>query len=312
MALDTNDKTPKEFRIINESFIEKFKKILRRYLYPIYLSTMKGFINKKFGHLKKIGVGEIFLGYRGTDYEALRKRVNRIKTIKHSTILIIGVGTGRDLESWLQYEPKKIIAVDYFNYTRAWKLRKEYFNKKYKTEIIFLQADITDLKKIENKSIDIVGSDAVFEHVKRFDEAIEELTRVLKKNGILYANFGPLWHSWGGDHISGTDNFINAYNHLRLNKKNYSDYLETFGEYSFHEQDGRTWIKNDMFSYLKPKEYLDIIEKNGLIRKYTSCVIDKRTLKYQNLHPNTYNELVSKFGENNLLITGMTIIYANQ
>ena len=312
MVLDKNDKTPKDFRITNNDINQKLKNILRRYSYPIYLGLKRYFINRKFGYLKKIGISEIFLGYRGTDYEALRKKVNRIKEIKNSTILLIGIGTGRDLESWLEYKPKKIIAVDYFNYSRAWKMREEQFRHEYETEIQFFQADVTELKLIQDNSIDIVGSDAVFEHINKFSEAIQELTRVLNTNGILYSNFGPLWHAWGGDHISGTDDFKNAYNHLRLNKKNYKEYLDSFGKFSHNEHDGRTWIKNNLFSYLKPREYLAILEENKLVRKYTSCVIDSRTLKYKAMYPEVYRRLADKFGEETLLITGMTIVYAKK
>ena len=312
MTLDKNDKTPKDFKILNDNIIEKLKKILRRYSYPIFLGARKYFINRKFGYLKKIGITEIFIGYRGTDYQALRKKTARFKKIKNSTILIIGIGTGRDLESWLEYEPKKIIAVDYFNYSRAWEMRKEQFKKKYKTEIKFLQADVTDLRPIKDNSIDVIGSDAVFEHINKFSEAVRELTRVLNANGILYANFGPLWYSWGGDHISGTDDFKNAYNHIRLNEKDYKAYLDSFGEFSHNEHDGRTWIKNNLFSYLKPKEYLAILEENKLVRKYTSCVIDIRSLEYRAKYPEIFFNLAKNFGEDTLLITGMTIIYAKK
>lgn len=312
MMLDKNDKTPKDFRIFNDGIIEKLKIFLRSYLYPTFLIIRRNFIDRKFGYLKEIGITEIFLGYRGTDYQALRKKVNQIKAIKNSTVLIIGIGTGRDLESWLKYEPKKIIAVDYFNYSRAWKMRKEQFKNKYKTEINFLQADVTDLKLIQDNSIDIIGSDAVFEHINKFSEAIQELTRVLNTNGILYSNFGPLWHAWGGDHISGTDDFKNAYNHIRLNEKDYQEYLDSFGEFSHSEHDGRTWIKNNLFSYLKPKEYLAILDRNKLIRKYTSCVIDSRSLKYRAMYPDVFSVLARKFEENTLLISGMTIIYAKK
>ena len=65
--LDKNDKTPKDFTIFNDGIIEKLKIFLRRYLYPTFLIIRKNFIDRKFGYLKKIGITEIFLGYRGTD-----------------------------------------------------------------------------------------------------------------------------------------------------------------------------------------------------------------------------------------------------
>lgn len=313
MNLPQGDKTPKDFVINNDvSFKEECKKVIRKYVYPVYNSIRNKSIEKEFSFIKQTGINNLFLGQRGTDYEALRERVDKIKNIKDSVVLIIGIGTGRDLESWLKYNPKKIIAIDYFSYDKAWKMRIEQYKNGYNTEIQFLQADIVNLKSIENDSIDIVGSDAVFEHINKFSDAIKELKRVLVPDGILYANFGPLWYSWGGDHISGTENTENAYNHIRLDKDNYYKYLDTFGEFTHSEHDGRTWIKNNLFSYLKPKEYLDIIESHGLNKLFTSCVIDEKAIDYKKQYPEIYNELVLKFGEENLLISGITIIYVKK
>jgi ubiquinone/menaquinone biosynthesis C-methylase UbiE len=308
MSLPKGDKTPADFKIEKEDKKEEFKKIVRQYLYPVYLKIKKNLIEKRFSFVKDIGFNELFLGQKGNDYEAHRKRVNNLKNIHDSTVLIIGIGTGKDLESWLKYNPKKIIAVDYFNYEKSWSVRKEQYKNIYNTEIEFLQSDIIDMKKIASDSIDIIGSDAVFEHINRFEDAIVEMKRVLKKEGVLYANFGPLWNSFGGDHMSGSDDFKNGYNHIRLNKEKYNEYLETFGEFTHSEHDGRTWINNNLFSYLKASEYLNILEKH-LDKIYCSAIVDEKSLKYKEVFPTYFNQLTTKHGEENLLISGMTIIY---
>ena len=79
----------------------------------------------------------------------------------------------------MQYEPKTIIAIDYFNYSRAWEVSKEYYKKKQKIE--FLQSDIINLKTLKDNSIDIIGSDAVFEHINEFRKAVEELKKGFKE-----------------------------------------------------------------------------------------------------------------------------------
>jgi ubiquinone/menaquinone biosynthesis C-methylase UbiE len=311
MSLPMGDKTPINFVIKKDNIKEQLKKIVRKFLYPPYLSIKSKSIEKRFSHVKNMGMNEIFLGQRGNDYDAHRRRINTFRAVKNSTVLIIGIGTGKDLESWLKYKPKKIIAIDYFDYTKAWKMRIKQYETKFNTQIEFLQADIIDLKTIENDSIDIVGSDAVFEHINQFSKAIIELKRVLNKGGILYSNFGPLWYSWGGDHISGSDDFINGYNHIRLDKNEYNKYLDSFGEFTHSEHDGRTWIKNNLFSYLKPQEYLAVLESQCLEKLYTSCIVDEKSLKYKKLHYDVYVDLVNKFEEKNLMVSGMTIIYSN-
>ena len=196
--LPIGDHTPIDFSIEKDGNEEKLKKVVRKWLYPIYLYFKNNRVARTYGFVKNIGVDEVFLGQRGTDYAALRRKVDKVKEIKGSTILIIGIGTGRDLESWLNYKPKKIIAVDYFNYAKAWEMRINQYKNLYDTKIEFLQADITDLNSLKDNSIDIIGSDAVFEHVNQFQKAISELKRVMFDSGVLYANFGPLWYCWVG------------------------------------------------------------------------------------------------------------------
>ena len=54
------------------------------------------------------------------------------------------------------------------------------------------------------------------------------------------------------------------YNHIAMEKEDYNNFIDTFGEFIHNEGEGRTWIYNDLFSYLKPKEYLDELTQNGI------------------------------------------------
>ncbi len=308
MSLDKEDKTPKDFCIKEETVKEKIKKPFRKYIYPILSKYREINLEKRYKLKNKLGIDRIFADQRGNDYETHRNRINKYKNIKGSTVLIIGIGTGRDLESWLKYNPKKIIAIDYFNYQKAWNMRIEYFKNQYDTKIEFIQTDILNMGMIKNNSIDIIGSDAVFEHINKFDEAMVELYRVLNKNGILYANFGPLWYSWGGDHISGRNNLANGYNHIKLSKDDYNKYLDGFGEYDHAEDDGRTWIRNNLFSYLKPMEYIKKIKDVGFDKIYYSVILEQRAISFEKEYKDEFKKLKEKFGLENLIITGMTII----
>lgn len=312
MNLPIGDKTPLNFSIETIPLKEKAKRIIRQYFYPYIVRKESIKTENQFPSIKDIGFDELFLGQRGNDYEAHRRRINRFKSIKDTTVLIVGIGTGKDLESWLKFKPKKIIAVDYFEYGTAWKIRKEYYQKRYDTSIEFLQADIINLQLIGDESIDIIGSDAVLEHINPMREALHELYRILKKDGLLYSNFGPLWYSWGGDHISGADDFINGYNHIRLPKDEYNKYLENFGDFEHSEHDGRTWILNNLFSYLKPQEYLTQLENAKFQKLYVSSIIDPKAIRYKNEFPDIFSHLSRQYGEENLCISGMTILYVKK
>lgn len=309
MNLDATDKTPNFFCIKEELVTEKIKKTFRRFIYPVLTKFRQRNLERNYKLKSILGVDTILADQRGNDYEAHRRRVNEYKNIKDSVVLIIGIGTGRDLESWLKYHPKKIIAVDYFNYKKAWEMRVDYYHNKYNTKIEFIQADILDMNMIESNSIDIIGSDAVFEHINKFDDALIELHRVLEKDGVLYATYGPLWCSWGGDHISGRNNIADGYNHIRLSKSDYEEYLASFGSFNHQEDDGRTWINNNLFSYLKPFEYLKKLEDSGFYKVYNSVILEKRAIEFKSKYSAEFKEMEDEFGSENLIITGMTIVY---
>ena len=293
------------------SSLELFKDFIRRYFYPIINFFNHCIAIRSYPFLKKFNADLILLSQRGNDYQRHRRRLNSIKKIKGSTVLIVGVGTGRDIESWVEYKPKKIIAIDIINYKKVWDYWKEYYKKSHNLEIQFLQKSITDLSFLNSNSIDIISSDAVFEHIKEFDVSIKELYRVLKKKGFLYSTFGPLWYSWGGDHVSGTDNINNGYNHLILSSNEYKTYLNSFGDYNHDPDDGRTWIYNDLFSYLKPKDYLNKIESQMFKKHFIQLIIDKRSFVYRK-NNYKFKDLSNSFGIENLIISGMSIIYEKQ
>jgi ubiquinone/menaquinone biosynthesis C-methylase UbiE len=180
--------------------------------------------------------------------------------------------------------------------------------KKYKTEIEFTQLDINNLYSIKDESIDIIGSDAVFEHLRHFKQSLQEVYRIMKQDSILYATYGPLWYSWGGDHISGVKGLKNGYQHLLLDKRDYEESLDDLGKFLHSENDGRTWIKNDLFSYLKPKEYLVQLEEVGFRLNYSSAIIDPRAIEFKKRFPHKYKILRKDCNFSDLAISGMTIL----
>lgn len=285
-----------------------FKQIIRRYCYPFYNLLTNIVLSRKFkdSDLKP----DLWLwGQRGNDYERHRRRVNKYIPLKNKKILIAGCGTAKDIETWVTYCPKAIIGVDWFSYAAAWKLWITHFKitAPY-TKIQFMQADLAKISQVENDSIDVVGSDAVFEHLKNLQGVLNEFYRILVPGGILYATFGPLWNGYGGDHVSGYDHFLSGYNHLILPDHEYRQYLLDMGEQTHSEDDGRTWIEHDLFSRLKALDYLRLIEAAGFRRIFVSAIVDPRAVACIR-DPDFNRSKVSNLDEIDLLISGMTIIY---
>jgi SAM-dependent methyltransferase len=303
------DRTPVDWSIPKNTFSEQIKKPLRRLLYPIYLKMINPFLEKRYAPLSDLNcqVDQWYWGHRGIEYELLRLKLHRLYRIKGSSVLIAGCGTSRDIPTWIPYQPSSIIGVDYFNYKRAWvSVTKKYAHK---TKLSFMQADITKLIHFDNGTFDIIGSDAVFEHLKDLPSVLNEFFRILKPNGVVYATFGPLWYSWGGDHISGYDDIASGYNHLLLEREAHKDYLDKAGEFSHSEHDGRTWITNDLFSYLRPNEYMNELNKAGFEKLFLGIILEPRAVQCLADNPTLRTKLLEKNNEFNLIVTGMIIIF---
>ncbi len=64
----------------------------------------------------------------------------------------------------------------------------------------------------EDNHFDYLFSCNAFQHIQCFDAALNEMLRVLKPGGVLYANFGPIWSSPDGSHIENVFYKDKAYN----------------------------------------------------------------------------------------------------
>lgn len=307
--LTADDHTPDGFSPSYPTLVERLKSPFRRFIYPLLNHFSTWWLSRQYDD-EGIWPDSWLWGQRGNDYSRHRRRINQLLPIGGSRILIAGCGTGRDVLSWLSYSPLRVTGIDIFRYDRAWTvLEKEVENKYPETQIQFGQGNLSKLSMIEDGSIDIVGSDAVFEHVQNLPEILKEMKRILRPGGLLYATFGPLWFCWGGDHISGYDGESSGFNHLILARDDYQAYLDKKGPFQHSEDDGRTWIANDLFSYLRPSEYLSILNAENYKRRYVGVIVDPRAVRSLATHQGLRHKLLEKHREINLVITGMTIIY---
>ena len=164
--MQVDDKTQVDWGLQVESFFEwVFKKPIRSLIYPPYLNIRSKILKKKYlgvipNHLK---IDLFIYGTRGLEYQILRSLLNRYFPLKNKSIMIAGCGTGKDIASWIPYLPKNLICIDYFCYKKCWNMiQNHYINKK--TEIGFMQQDLESMEGMQDNSLDIIGSDEVFEH----------------------------------------------------------------------------------------------------------------------------------------------------
>ena len=62
--------------------------------------------------------------------------------------------------------------------------------------------DVT-ARPFPDDTFDVVFSSSAFEHIGRLAKALSEMHRVLKPEGVMYSDFGPIWSAAGGHHIRG-------------------------------------------------------------------------------------------------------------
>jgi len=306
-SANNTDMTPTDWFLPKPSFWERgMKRPARRLLYQGYLKFIDPVLRKRFDPSGRYRADQWYWGMRGLDYAALRRKVNNLKSIRECSIVVQGCGTGKDVPSWVEYRPKALMGIDLFSYKRAWEqLKKQYGHL---TSLTFGQGDLESLPEIASESIDIVASDAVFEHVRNLKTVAKESHRILCRGGILYATFGPLWFSWGGDHLGADQALKDGYNHLLLPPEAYRASLNDMGEHSHSEEDGRTWIRNGLFSYLRPNEYLQILEEVGFRREHLGMVVEPRAVRCLELFPEVRRLVHAQVDPIDAVISAMTLI----
>jgi SAM-dependent methyltransferase len=306
--LPIGDHTPAEYQIPKRSNGEIFKRLVRRYIYPIYNSINNLYLTRRY--VTNDFEPDLWLwGQRGNDYERHRRRVTRYMPLQGCDVLVAGCGTARDIESWVRLKPRRVVGIDWFSYARAWELwQRRYLQIAPKVEVLFAQADLARMSDFPDASFDLIASDAVFEHLKNLPDVLAEFHRILRPGGVLYATFGPLWYGYGGDHVSGYDSVTSGYNHLVLEGDTYQHYLDEMGGHIHSEHDGRTWIEHDLFSRLTPRQYLYCLEHVGFKRLFVSAIIDPLAVACLD-HPEFDKSRVAHFDRLDLLVSGMTIIY---
>lgn len=306
------DLSPEELPWIRPSAFESFvKRPIRKFLYPPYTKLASRVIARRYASQAQFPVDLWLWGHRGNDYEAHRRRLNRFVRLGNARILVAGCGAGRDLASWLPYAPRLVIGVDYLNYERAWNRSVDHYRSRYpRSSVHFIQGNFQKLDMFEDDKFDVIGSDAVLEHVTDFPAVVSEFVRLLRPGGFLYATFGPLWHCWQGDHYSGWDELSSGYNHLVMDPSSYQQYLGPEKRKDHPElEEGRMWSTYGLFSYLRAIDYVQALSDAGLQPQFRGVVIEPRGARCLRQFKELRQRLLAVHDELDLLNAGMTVIY---
>ncbi len=257
-ALDPEDRSPPHVQVIpwHNPLIRRLKDryaVIRNRMLSPFL---------KYGHpeLAQLGFDQLLLNEGGMSYGLRRKFCARLTgQLSGKTILIAGCGWGTEVLTWLNHRPARVIAVDLFNYRRCWDDVTQ-LAAQAGVSVVFHQADLTaeTWPFTPPESVDVVASDAVLEHVADLPAFLATAYRVLRKDGMFYATYGPLWFGPMGDHIF-TNRSEDVFNHLLMDENEYEAHvtrIEQAQSLCGNAGEGPFLLRHGLFSYLKIDEYL--------------------------------------------------------
>lgn len=293
--LDSTDISPANFRFdfyigtsVRERFRDAIDAVIRRPLYKLLYG-------KKFAHLPY--PVDLVLPEKGMSTLAKRQWVNRYVPLENSRILVIGCGTAWDFGSYLRFKPKEIVGVDLYNFSRCWQQVQDYVTQRGgPTKVSFYQADIAGIDSLITGNFDLIASDDVFEHCCDLEAVLKTLYGLLRKGGVMYAGYGPLWYTWGGDHFSGRGGIEQGYNHLILDSDAYLDYYKIYlKDEEFEVQNGGRYIPLALFSKLPSNEYFNLYCRTGFVAREIRVYFSRKASALR--RSKLFDDILEKFSE---------------
>ena len=257
------------------------------------------------------------LGARGLPLESRRSWGSKyLKKVREAVVLVQGTGTGWDVISWAKLRPRQIIATDMFPFEDSWEEITRYCYDHFQVTVDFRVSAIEDVSFLDSNRVDLIASDAVYEHCRDLPGVMRESFRILKPGGCIYASYGPLYFCAGGDHFSGRGGLEHSFNHLLLDPEAYQRYLEAYQEEIEDFQGGARYLELNLFSYLTTRQYLDIYQRAHFVVKELILEISQDALQFKKMHPDKFDFLVNKYKDrccqDDLLIkTNLIILQKN-
>jgi SAM-dependent methyltransferase len=236
----------------------------------------------------------IFFDNRGNHPTQHLARTKRFAKIQGADILALGCRYGSEVELWLKERPHRVVAIDYFPAFDAWsRIRGE----NTRGALDFLSADARRLPFGDN-SFDIISSEALLEHVNPVEPCIQEMFRVVRPGGLVYAIFGPFFYTYGGAHYEG------AYEHLLQPPKDFYDFIVARNR-AFEAKECRFYLDHNMFSYWTMDQYLEAFKKFDTV--FSIVMLSPEAYQFRRAHPVDWALLKTKFPEKDLLISGLAV-----
>jgi SAM-dependent methyltransferase len=262
-----------------------------RATYPAlnWLRGRRAYYLRAAPYLADMTFDDVRFSHRGNEPEAHLGRTRSLIDLRSADVLVVGAGAGGELRLWEQQRPRSLTATDFFTQADAWRAHDD---------ARFAAADVRALPFADG-SFDLVASTALLEHVDGVDACMREMARVARPGGLVFANFGPLYRTYGGAH------YLGAYEHLSMTDAQFDAYLVERG-IAYEHQEGLFWLRNGMFSRRSYDDYLAIFRRHFDVEHITLAV-SPQALAYRRAHPDAWRSLCARYDERDLLTFGATV-----
>lgn len=195
-----------------ELFISNKSDVLKPELHSI-LKTIKYFEAEHRGMLSKIKTFSITLP-------------------KQKRVLEIGFVSGGYSLFALEKLGFEVSGIDNFydGIDEGFDTLPNYIKSTIESKVEFNYGDITKKTHFSDKSVDIVYSASVLEHINDIEMAFIEMKRILSDDGLLIHNYNPFFCSNGGHALGIMDM---PWGHLLLDDEDFFKYLQEFRQYEY-------------------------------------------------------------------------------
>ena len=162
---------------------------------------------------------------------------------------------------------------------------------KYGSRIDFRQASV-DALPFPDESMDVITSEAVYEHVHNLRLAASEMFRVLKPGGIAFHGVGPFYFCFGGDHCISEYGFDAGFDHVLLDDRSYRQQVSN-GDFCSDKPDPNCnfWAIHYKFSFATPIEFFEAFSRYFEFEHLT-VIVSPNSLQFREKFPDRWRTML--------------------
>ena len=299
----------------------RLRRRIGSFLYPMKNRLERPLVERR---LRKLGVKQvqfdqpsiICYGQKGFGGDIFLNQI--LGTLgRLDTVMCFGCGMGDEMALVARrLKPKRIMGCDYFSYKSAWDDVKRQVESDLDVAVDFEQIDLRKPAHGRLGNADLVISFAVLEHLRDMDVCFEQIKGFMGDGGWFASQWGPMWYSYSGDHISAELGFKAGYQHLLLSAEEYLDYYKNHPRNRAGVLAGRpTWLELGLHNFARYEEYLAAIQKWFGPVCFLKWQLSSEAFRFAKLYPQDWVKILGLYPgltSLDLLLGGAAVLASNE